>query len=559
MARQTPFSIETAAYVAIAILALLLRFGSLGGLPLNEHEAAAALPAYALAQGGGAEIGADEIGDQPAYTLLTTALFSILPSSEFAARLWPALFGVLLAVLPYFWRDVLGRPAALVLALGLALDPGLVAVSRLASGQMLAVAASLLALTAWRRQRFALAGAMLGLALLSAPSVYVGLFAMILVWAFFVNNARLSTDVWRPAALAAAAVLVLGSTLFLQVPAGLGSIAAPLVSFVSGWTQPSGVSALKVLFALLGYGLPAVLFGVWGAALAWRDTDPAGRLLSLFAVIALALVLLYPGRQVADLLWALVPLWALAAQAIGRYLFVPQDEPVAAWGQALLVSALLSFLILSLARIPSNEAIPELVRSYMFVALGVVALGVVASLLIGLGWSAQAAIHGLVWGLGLFFALFALAGATRFANSESPRGVELWAPGPAAGQLDLLQDSLTDLSNYAAGQPGALSVDLRVDSAALAWLLRQLPAAPSGVSAPLIITLANEAEPAEASAYRGQSFLLSSAAGWQHAPASTISWLLYRKAPQVHEHIILWAASDLLPQDETANSSGDTR
>ncbi len=554
MASRSSLTLETAAYVAIAILAIALRFGNLGGLPLNEGEAAAALPAYRLAQGGAAEP-----GEQPAHFLFTTLTFSILPSSEFAARVWPALFGVVLVMVPYVWRGLLGRPAALVLALGLALDPGLVAVSRLASGHMLALAAGAIALTAWQTRRLALAGGMLGLALLAAPTVYVGVLAALLVWAFFTNAARPAGAQLRQAALAAAAVLVLGSTLFLRVPAGLGSVTAPLAAFLAGWTQPSGVSALKLLFALVGYGLPALVLGLWGVVHAWRDKNTAGRLLSLFAMIALAIALVYPGRQVADLLWVLVPLWALAAQAMARYLFVPKDEPLAAWGQALLASVLLAFLVLSLARIPATETLPELSRSYLFVAAGVVVLGALASFLIALGWSAQAATHGLAWALGLFLALFALAGATRAANNVTARGAEIWAPGPAAGQLDLLRDSLSDLSNYAAGQPGELSVDVRVPSAALAWLVRELPAAPAGGSAPLIITAANEAEPAEASAYRGQSFLLSSTAAWEHTPASVVGWLLYRNAPQSHEHIILWAASGLLPQDTAANSSGDTR
>ncbi|MBX3046867.1 MAG: glycosyltransferase family 39 protein [Anaerolineales bacterium] len=554
MARRSSLTLETVAYIAIAALALLLRFGNLGGLPLNEGEAAAALPAYRLAQGDAAEIGA-----QPGYSLLTTILFSILPSSEFIARWWPAVFGLLLVLLPYFWRDVLGRRAALVLALGLALDPGMVAVSRLASGHMLAVAASMMALTAWRSARYGLAGALFGLALLAAPTVYIGVLAFLLVWAFFVDGARPAGAQWRPAAIGAAAMLVLGGTLFLQAPAGLGNMAAPLAEFAAGWARPSGVSALRVLFALAGYGLPALVFGLWGAARAWRDKDRAGQLLSLFAMLALALVLVYPGRQVADLLWTLAPLWALAAQALARYLFVPQEETRAAWGEALLVILLLAFLVLSLARIPANEVLPELTRSYLLIAGGVVALGTLASLLIGLGWSGQAATHGLAWALGLFFALFALAGATRAANPAAARGAELWAPGPAAGQLDLLQDSLADLSKYASGQPGQLSVDVRVPSAALAWQVREFPATPANTAAPLIITLATEAEPAEASAYRGQSFVLSSAPGWQHAPASPIGWLLYRQTPQVHQHIILWAASGLLPQDLSSNTSGDTR
>ncbi|MCW5873026.1 MAG: hypothetical protein KIS88_00110 [Anaerolineales bacterium] len=554
MSPRPSLTLETTAYIAIALLALILRFGNLGLLPLNAGEAAAALPAYTIAQGDAATIGA-----QPAYTLLTSLLFSIVPSSDFFARWWPALAGWLLVLVPYAWRDVLGRKTALVLALGLALDPGLVAISRLASGHMLALASVAGALTAWRAQRASLAGALAGLALLSAPTIYVGVLAALFVWAFFVRTPLPTGANWRPAALSAVAVLLLGSTLFLRVPSGLGSLAAPLAAFLQGWVQPSQVSLLKVLFALLGYGLPALVFGVWGAVLAWRESNTAGQLLSLFALIALAIVLLYPGRQVADVLWVVIPLWGLAAQTIGRYLFVPQEEPRAAWGEALLMLVLMTFLVLSLARIASNEFMLETPRFYLYVVGGVLLLAAVASVLIGLGWSRQAAVHGLVWALSIGLALYALAGATRPASLASARAAELWAPGPAAGQLDLLRASLKDLSEYNAGVPSSLSVDVRMHSAELAWLLRELPSVPADRAVSLIITAADEAEPAEASAYHGQSFVLHSAPAWESTPPNLLGWLLYRQAPETRQYIILWAASNLLPQDVAANSSGESR
>lgn len=553
MAQRPSLTLETTAYIAIALLGLFLRFGNLGLLPLNAGEAAAALPAYTIAQGGDAAI-----GSQPAYTLLTSVLFSIVPSSDFLARVWPAVAGWLLTLLPYAWRDVLGRKAAVALAFGLALDPGLVAISRLASGHMLAIAAVLGALTAWRAGRMTLAGAAAGLALLSAPTVYIGVLAALFVWAFFVRRAPRDAG-WRRAAIAAAAVMLLGSTLFLRVPAGLGSLAAPLVEFLRGWAQPSGVSLLKLLFALLGYGLPALIFGLWGAVTAWRTKDSAGQLLSLFALTALAIVLLYPGRQVADLLWVTIPLWGLAAQVIGRHLAVPQHEPRAAFGEAALILVLMAFLTFSLARIASNEFMMETPILYFYVVGGVLLLAIVASLLVALGWSHQAAVHGLVWALSICFALLALGGATRSANAAALRSAELWAPGPAAGQLDLLRASVQDLSRYNRGVSHALAVDLRVQSAELAWLLRELPPVGAAGTAPLLITAADEAEPAEASAYHGQSFVLNTQPAWEPTPPNPIGWLLYRQAPETRQYIILWAASDLLPQDVAANSSGENR
>jgi len=83
--------------------------------------------------------------------LLTGLLFFLFGDSNAIARLWPALAGSLLVLLPWTFRGYLarypaGRIAGLVLAFGLALDPGLVAASRLAGGPMLAAGFGLLAL-----------------------------------------------------------------------------------------------------------------------------------------------------------------------------------------------------------------------------------------------------------------------------------------------------------------------------------------------------------------------------------------------------------------------------
>src|SRR4030065_2261214 len=137
------------------LLALTLRLFQLGAAPLTNMEAGWALQALSVARGSGAGIGA-----QPAYILLTSQLFSILGDSNFLARLFPALAGSLLVWLPFFFRRWMSASswlhrAGLVLAFGLAFDPGMVSLSRQVGSLMPAMAFILLALACLHnRHRF---------------------------------------------------------------------------------------------------------------------------------------------------------------------------------------------------------------------------------------------------------------------------------------------------------------------------------------------------------------------------------------------------------------------
>jgi len=552
MAHRPPLKTEQILYFGILLLALALRFGRLGAPPLNEFEAQAALPAYQLAQGA-----SPDLGDQPAYVLLTGLTFFLIKSSEFLARIWPAIFGSVFVLLPYFWRDLLGRRAALLLSLALALDPGFVAVSRLASGRMLALAAFLIALTAWRYGRPVVTGVFTAFALLSAPTVYIGLVGGVLVWAlFFTKNLRIDTSKLRPALISAAATLLFGATFFFNTPQGLAGIGNLLSGFLAGWTASplSGsflTRAIELLFALITYGFPALAFGLIAAAKAWRRRESSSQILSLWAFANLIILLIYPGRQVADLIWVVLPLWALAAMKIAHYVRMPAEEPRAAFGEAGLMLLLLAFLMFTLTKTTLTQSIPEIVGPYLFLAGGVVLLGVLATILVAFGWSRQAAASGLVWALGLFFLLVLLSDSTRPQRGDLLAANDLWAPGPAAGENAILANTLNGLSSRNTGQPLALPVDLRVESAALQWALRDLPQdsaqSPQDQAPPIIITLASGIPPAEIDSYRGQSFALQIERVWQPLPPNLISWLLYRQGPTLAQQAILWVNVNLFP------------
>src|SRR5690349_19928454 len=161
------------------LIALGFRMIQLGALPLTDSEATLALQALHIAQGK-----APLLGPQPGYILFTSILFSIIKSTNFMARFVPAMAGSALVFAPYFFREKIKPLPALILAFFLAIDPGLVALSRQASGTILAVTFLLFAWGMWRQQRAIPAGIYAGLTLLSGPSVWAGLLSLGLTWVF---------------------------------------------------------------------------------------------------------------------------------------------------------------------------------------------------------------------------------------------------------------------------------------------------------------------------------------------------------------------------------------
>jgi hypothetical protein len=139
-------TVERGLYGIILLIAAFLRFFGLSAQPLSLLEAANAWPAWLAALA----VSAPTVGPptSPLLASLHTVLFWLTTGGDVVARVIPALAGLGLVLLTWWWRDWLGRPATLLLALLLAIDPWLVALSRLADGAMISLALGLLALTA---------------------------------------------------------------------------------------------------------------------------------------------------------------------------------------------------------------------------------------------------------------------------------------------------------------------------------------------------------------------------------------------------------------------------
>ena len=554
-------SIERLLLFLIVLLALALRLLNLGAAQLAEGEAGLALKAFDVARGERAAL-----DPQPGYVALTGAAFALFGSSEFTARLWPALVGGLLVLVPFFFRRTLGREAALILALGLALDPGLVALSRQVDGPMLAVGFTLLTLGLAFDGSLALAGVAAGLALLSGPAVLPGLLGLILAggvsWAMWGGGEPL-IPAWqgknslRNGVLAVLLTLILAGTLFLRLPEGLSAWLAGLPAYLSGWAQLPSTPALRLLAALAVYQPLPLIFGLIGALRGWLRGDRLVQGLSLWLGISLILALIYPARQVSDLAWALLPLWALAARELSGLLIASSDYPAVSLGQTTLIFVLLALIWMNLAGL--GQSLPEAQGNLIRLAVigGVLGLGAVTTSLVGLGWSWKAARQGLVWGLCAGLGVYSLAGMWGVSQLRVPGRIDLWAPVPESVDIGLMMQTLSDLSSWHTGEVASLDVTLAVDSPALRWALREYPELSvvpesdellTSGSPSIVVTRQSVEEPSLAASYRGQDFALNAYPGWAGAlPPNFARWLVFRLAPLQEEQVILWARVDLFP------------
>jgi hypothetical protein len=569
--RVKPWNIEHSLYALAFILALGVRLFRLGALPLSDEEARWALQALSIARGE-----PFAMGPQPLYVVLTGLLFALFSAGNFLARLLPALAGAGLVLLPLFHRGWLGRYASLILAFGLALDPGLLAASRMAGGPLLGLVFGLAALTAWYAQRSVATGVFGGLALLSGASILHGAIALVLAWLL---SARLEMKFRPGGAMAfevpsseegmqlsimlywlAGTVLVVG-TLFLRLPQGLGALAGTIPDYLQGWVTASGVPSLRLPVALLVYQPLVLIFALVATARAWSPGSARFsylKLLSLWAAFALLLSILYPARQVIDLVWVLVPLWALASVELVRQFSRTQNQNTfyVSAGQAALIFLLLVFAWLMVANLGNPRVLvtPEILQNALVLIFGALLMAVLSSALIGLGWSWETARRGVLWGLTTSMVVWMLSGAVGSTQLRRGAEQELWVRSPMIAQADLLLSTLSDLSAWQTGHQFAIDISVTVDAPSLHWTLRDFYSASYRNALSLesrpstIIAYLGQESPAVAASYRGQDFAWQTYPLWQGVlPDNLPLWLAFKEAPQQHTQIILWAREDIFP------------
>ena len=548
-------------YLLAFAIAITLRFAQLGNMPLSDAEAAPALQALRISQST-----ATELAPHPFYILSTSILFLLFGGGTNAfARFIPALVGSLLVVAPLLFDNRIKPRPSLLLAFFIAIDPGLVAISRQAASPILAIVFTVLTVGFINKNKFSWAAVTAAFALLSGPSLWFGLLGIGIAYSIYqlfnvvikksgdaITETTSLSSLFAPSNLLTLAfTFLLAGTLFFIVPGGLGAAFSSIPTFVNTWFDFSETTPSMVLISLLVYQPFAVLLALIALIRGWVKGLRRIMFLSIWLLVALLLVIFLPARQIADLAWVLIPLNALAALELVRHLKVFPEERREVAGVTFLTVFIWLFAWLGMAGINWFPADSSEFRLRIGILIGAVFLLILSLLLVAMGWSIRVARIGGVWGMAIGLGLLGLSGLFGAGGMRSLSFPELWWQPGLPLQADLLRETVNEVSEMGMGNDDSASVVIvGINSPALEWALREKPVQVVNTldptSTPDMVITSFELNPTLVSAYRGQDFNWRQTPIWAATtPDAWFRWVTLREMPQTGEVIILWARSDL--------------
>ena len=291
---------------AAAVLAAILRLLGAGAVSLTMNEAENTMTALRLFENGSS--------GQLLYVLPTAVIFKFFDSSEFTARLVPALCGVMLALVPLLIHEKIGYRKAVILSFLLAVDPVLLFWSKRADAVIPAIAFFALALALMVKEKYAGSLVCFLMALCGGERIWpamavLAVCAAIRVLGLKKDCAGLAGK--RPGRrdwLTALCLFVLLCTAFGTFPGGLSGFGTGFVnSFRIGdsWLYP-GLSA-ELIAVLLYCGIP-LLICIFASV---RGGKIPGLLISLAAAAGLM-----AWQGVIMLPWIVLLLWTEASEKI---------------------------------------------------------------------------------------------------------------------------------------------------------------------------------------------------------------------------------------------------
>lgn len=561
--KRNELSIEHLVYLVILVIAIFLRFQSLGLNPLDDRESVFALQSLGISRGENSVT-----TGEPGYVVLTAALFTLFRADEFHARLIPALLGSILVLVPFLYQGLIGKKTALLAAIFLAIDPILIAQSRAAGGVMFALAGITAGIGFLLNRKIIPAGILIGLAVLGGAGFWFGLIALALFGVAFRKQIRIlvgSAVDWNKQnflklVFSFVATIVFIGSMFMLIPQGMSWIGGGLISYITSWSGNAGSRLADVTITWGLTYLPIFLVAVWGVFTSSR-TFKGIRLRILAVMVLLWLIaVLNPQLMMENLTWVSVLLWLLAAFMLCEYSEKLEIQQKFVWlSMTVLFIVMCGFSFGNLNNLFYDVSpSPEIIQGRLLGVFLPFVLLLLVSILVSWSWSRKDTFSGILTGL-LLVLVMTIPGSTWRATGLTNQWTnEVWhAHGLPVG-ASTLRNELQTFGKWASGQATGLDILVKgIDDPSLLWAVREYnqvlesPVTDPDYQPKVIITRSEDMIET-ASIYRGQNFT------WQSGPdlprmtlRDWVHWRLFRQAPSFKTSYVLWVRNDIFPGGTT--------
>lgn len=515
-------------FAGILIAGILLRFVGLGEVPLSESEARLAYHVFHPEE--------TPLISAPLYTAITSILFWFFGATNFLARFFPALMGTLLIFLPLFLEKERQDGSALWIAFWLAIDPALIAVSRQVNLQIILLTTFLFSLVFLWKKKFS-QGFFWGLlAVFSSPLIFhliipVFLSILIAIYLFGMTPTKIQ---WKEFSGKKGWLIFLVVTLlisaFMIVPKNLGLWTNFLPEYLQAWKTPTGLSFPQILYALVGYELSLVFFAFLGFFNFFKKSLSL-KVISLTAGIVFLWVLIFPGKEIIDLIFPIPFLAYLAGTQFKSMLHGLSEKNYLSYILGAILIAILFYISQIIVRgVPAENIFMKVLPIVIPILLASILTMIVA-------WETtlSTALNGIYWAVGVFLIFISVFSVFRITSPQNYK--ELWISSGQIQEEKAMRAFLQDVEQWRKDHATPLIVVSPSTEFAWRWFFRDYQVASSGVDSlkivsPDIAVLPFENVPNDLGGYRGRSFRATQQVIWNLlSPEEWFNWLISRDLP----------------------------
>lgn len=535
---------------------LLMRLVAASKLPLNAYESA-----LLIGNPGKATVWENPIS--LIESILIKPTYFMVGQSQFGARVWPAMAGSMLMLIPLYIKEVLGKKMSMVLALLLMIEPFLLGNSLQVGGHIFAILGLSLIISAWLRNNIALTIIGGSILFLSGRGLFPAL--LIIAMLYFLNRkfqpffspksgnnntGNLKVDPRLGFTVAIVFTILFISYLKIDLSALFSSLSAFIPQTTKIYFRQAEIPGLPVVF--LSYApLSFALFIIF--CYRFRNKEKTLVLILLILVATLSLwAAITPAKNYSDLVWVTLPMLIGSAYYLSNF-SVPDCK--SSWMIMLLISIILTIsLLVSFSqfiyhgryRISQGNSVINMITIlflFIFVYFTYLTFGSGRRFLRATGMSI------LIIGF-----VFQATSTFRAGGISSDVSQELlWSGAIADADIVTRTVDMRSNSNRYVGEEMQIGLEKGL-SPQLMWILKDenISSFPAGISGPLpldiVITKENSIQ--LFGKYVGQSLTVDAYPKWIETPLNSLfdydywSWLIFRNSnlEKVTHHI--WYAME---------------